>query len=446
MTERMGYWVDCRRPVPDDGPGVRPERLVVAQAGLRQGPARGGLPGRAVLPALRHRPVRPRARPGLRDRRRPVGLRALPAHQRPVRRDGRAAGLDHDAVDARVQHRRRRPPGRHLRHGRNERRGDPRRRRAAGRAGPRRRAGRCSDRFAGTEMERWTYERPFDLRRLAGGRATATSCVLADYVTTEDGTGLVHQSPAFGAEDLAVSRAYGLPVVNPVRPDGHFEESVRLVGGEFFKHADKALVQRPRGARHALPAPGLRARLPALLALPHRAALLRAALLVRPHDAGQGRPARRERAHQLVPGEHQVGPLRRLAAQQHRLGAVPHAATGAPPCPIWRCADDGSHLVCVGSLAELGELAGQDLADPRPAPAVRRRRDAALHPVCGRRRCDTDAPGAGGDRRLVRLRLDAVRPVGLPARATARSRSSRARSLRSSSARRSTRPAAGSTR
>ena len=70
--------------------------------------------------------------------------------------------------------------------------------------------------------------------------------MLADYVTTEDGTGLVHQSPAFGADDIAVCRAYGLPVVNPVRPDGHFADDVPLVGGQFFKNADADLVARPR--------------------------------------------------------------------------------------------------------------------------------------------------------------------------------------------------------
>ena len=66
----------------DDGPALRRERVVVAQADLRQGPARAGPPRLAVLPALRHRAVRPRARAGLRDRRRPVGLRALPRHRR----------------------------------------------------------------------------------------------------------------------------------------------------------------------------------------------------------------------------------------------------------------------------------------------------------------------------------------------------------------------------
>ena len=54
------------------------------------------------------------------------------------------------------------------------------------------------------------------------------------------------------------------------------------------------------------------------------------------------------------------------------------------PLPIWRCGDD--HLTCVGSLAELGELAGEDLSEPRPAPAVRRRRRHRLPGVAATRR------------------------------------------------------------
>ena len=87
-------------------------------------------------------------------------------------------------------------------------------------------------------MEGWTYQRPFELVEFPPTEAAGTAThlvVLADYVTTEDGTGLVHQSPAFGEDDMAVARAYGLPVVVPVRPDGHFGEDVPLVGGQFFK-------------------------------------------------------------------------------------------------------------------------------------------------------------------------------------------------------------------
>src|SRR3712207_8140688 len=49
--------------------------------------------------------------------------------------------------------------------------------------------------------ERVTYRRPFDLVEFPDGNAHYV--VLADYVTTGDGTGLVHQSPDFGAADLA---------------------------------------------------------------------------------------------------------------------------------------------------------------------------------------------------------------------------------------------------
>ena len=63
------------------------------------------------------------------------------------------------------------------------------------------------------------------------------------FVTTEDGTGLVHQAPAFGEDDMQVCRAYGLPFVNPVRPDGTFEPELDLVGCAFFKDADPIIVE-----------------------------------------------------------------------------------------------------------------------------------------------------------------------------------------------------------
>ncbi len=124
-------------PVPHDGPGVHRVRLVVAEGDLQQGPAGPGPPRRPLVPPLRHRPVRPRAGPGLRDGRRPVRLRPLPADLRPPGRRGRAGGVDDDPVDPGLQHRGRRPPRRHLRR-RDERRGEAGRRRAPGRQGPRR--------------------------------------------------------------------------------------------------------------------------------------------------------------------------------------------------------------------------------------------------------------------------------------------------------------------
>ena len=91
----------------------------------------------------------------------------------------------------------------------------------------------------GKDLEHTKYQRPFDFVEIPD----AHFVVLADYVTTEDGTGLVHQSPAFGAEDLIVCRKYNLPVVNPIAADGKFLNDVPLVGGMFFKDSDKVLVK-----------------------------------------------------------------------------------------------------------------------------------------------------------------------------------------------------------
>ncbi len=142
-------------------------------------------------------------------------------------------------------------------------------------------------------------------------------------MTTEDGTGLVHQSPAFGADDLAVARGYGMAVVSPIDATGHFLPEVPLVGRHFFKAADPALVEdlKARGVllrelryEHSYPH-CWRCHTPLMY-------YAQPSWYIRTSEI-KDRLLRREREDQLVPGEHQDGPLRRLAEQQRRLGAVP---------------------------------------------------------------------------------------------------------------------------
>ncbi|CAG0987307.1 hypothetical protein ARNL5_02940, partial [Anaerolineae bacterium] len=75
-----------------------------------------------------------------------------------------------------------------------------------------------------------------------------------DYVTVEDGSGIVHTAPAFGADDLATANKYNLPVVVTVNADGRFQDEVTLVAGMWFKDADKVVSRdlKERGLRFHL--------------------------------------------------------------------------------------------------------------------------------------------------------------------------------------------------
>jgi len=67
--------------------------------------------------------------------------------------------------------------------------------------------------------------------------------IAADFVTTEDGTGIVHMAPAFGADDLEVGRQHDLPVLQTVDLRGNFIDSVRPWRGRFVKDADPMIVR-----------------------------------------------------------------------------------------------------------------------------------------------------------------------------------------------------------
>jgi len=215
------------------------------------------------------------------------------------------------------------------------------------------------DRFTGREMLRWTYRRPFELVDIPD----AHYVVNADYVTVDDGTGLVHQSPAFGEEDMRVAREYGLPVVNPVRPDGTFAPEVGLVGGVFFKTADEALTAD-------LAARGLLFKhLPYEHSYPHcwrcHTPLL--------YYAQPSWYIRTTRIKDALLAENERTDWHPETVKHGRYGdwlnnnvdwALSRTRYWGTPLPIWRCEEQ--HLTCVGSLAELAELAGRDLSGLDP--------------------------------------------------------------------------------
>jgi len=103
--------------------------------------------------------------------------------------------------------------------------------------------------YTGRDLLGMTYEPLFPYFKDDEGVEAAWRVVEADFVSTEDGTGIVHMAPAFGAEDYDIGLKEGLPVLNPIASDGHFSEKATLVAGDWFKDADKKIVRdlRDRG-------------------------------------------------------------------------------------------------------------------------------------------------------------------------------------------------------
>jgi isoleucyl-tRNA synthetase len=98
---------------------------------------------------------------------------------------------------------------------------------------------------SGRELEGVSYDRLFDYYadESEWGTQNAWKFVVADYVTTSDGTGIVHQAPAYGEEDQIVCRAYGIPVILSLDDGGKFLPDVPEVAGQLWSDANKPLTQ-----------------------------------------------------------------------------------------------------------------------------------------------------------------------------------------------------------
>ncbi|HZW04616.1 MAG TPA: class I tRNA ligase family protein, partial [Anaerolineaceae bacterium] len=96
------------------------------------------------------------------------------------------------------------------------------------------------DRFKGRQLKGKRYQPLFTFLPT---EKPAHYVVLGDFVSTEDGTGLVHIAPAYGADDMNLALEYDLPMVQTVAPDGTFVSAVRPWAGKFVKDADPFILQ-----------------------------------------------------------------------------------------------------------------------------------------------------------------------------------------------------------
>ncbi len=95
--------------------------------------------------------------------------------------------------------------------------------------------------IAGATLVGERCERPFDWLPFETGRHEVL--VGADFVSADDGTGIVHLAPAFGEDDHAVGVREGLAILNPIDAQGRFEARVVPVAGQFARDANAELVR-----------------------------------------------------------------------------------------------------------------------------------------------------------------------------------------------------------
>ena len=181
---------------------------------------------------------------------------------------------------------------------------------------------------------------------------------LADFVTTDDGTGLVHIAPAFGADDMQLALDQDLPIIMTVAEDGTFIADVRPWSGKFVKDADPFITEDLRS----------------------RGLLLRAGTITHTYPfcwrcgtplLYYARPSWYIRTSQYKD---------RLVKLNNRINWYPgHIKNGrfgnwlennvdwalgrerywGTPLPVWDC-QECHHQVCVGSVQELSDLSGKD--------------------------------------------------------------------------------------
>lgn len=75
------------------------------------------------------------------------------------------------------------------------------------------------------------------------GTENAFKFILGDFVTAEEGTGIVHTAPAFGEDDNIVCRKYGIPMVQPVDEKGYFTDEVKDFAGQYIFDANLEIVK-----------------------------------------------------------------------------------------------------------------------------------------------------------------------------------------------------------